>query len=85
MTMVRVYIEMHGKMSWYTGYIGCVLVGSLYPIQFQFQFPSTQSTRRPQNLISADVSKNVLSVHSTFKVTVCWPSYSQVKVSRLAV
>ena len=41
MTMVRVYIEMHGKMPWYTGYIhactciGCVLVGSPYPIQFE--------------------------------------------------
>ena len=45
--------------------------------------PNFQSTRRPQNLIPADVSKNALSVHSTFRVTVCWPSYSQVKVSRL--
>ena len=52
---------------------------NMYSLDMNF---NTQSTRRPQNLIPADVSKNVLSVHSTFRITVCWPSYSW---SRLAV
>ena len=41
-----------------------------------------QSARRPQNLIPADVSKNVLCVHNVARVSVDWPSYNPVKESR---
>ena len=43
---------------------------------------SIQYTCRPQDLIPAGVSKNVLSGHNAFRVTVDWPSYNHMKASR---